>query len=132
MRHNCEYSSQLSCNNSCGGQSWYPFADSLRSAGSQWRRFVALYLHIRLFFVSDRAEGMSEHNSAYWDLPPYFDNSSKREYITTVGQTAHLHCRVRNLGDRAVSSSLLLIENVSILQYFIDATEVIKSFNLMY
>lgn len=55
------------------------------------------------FFVIDRAEGVPEHNSPYWDLPPYFDNSSKREFVTTVGQTAHLNCRVRNLGDRAVS-----------------------------
>lgn len=42
----------------------------------------------------------------YWEQPfsqPYFDNSTRRETTTTVGQTAYLHCRVRNLGDRAVS-----------------------------
>jgi len=42
----------------------------------------------------------------YWETPysqPYFDNSSRREVTATVGQAALLHCRVRNLGDRAVS-----------------------------
>ncbi|KAG7300294.1 hypothetical protein JYU34_015879 [Plutella xylostella] len=34
---------------------------------------------------------------------PYFDNATKREYTAAVGQPAYLHCRVKNLGDRAVS-----------------------------
>ncbi|CAH1153619.1 unnamed protein product [Phaedon cochleariae] len=71
----------------------------------------------------DRAEGVPEHNSPYWDLPPYFDNSTKKEYVTTVGQTAHLHCRVRNLGDRAVSwirKRDLHILTVGILTYTND------------
>ncbi|KAF5302775.1 hypothetical protein FQA39_LY01955 [Lamprigera yunnana] len=41
----------------------------------------------------------------YWEQPfsqPYFDNSTRTE-ITTVGQTANLHCRVRSMGDRAYS-----------------------------
>ena len=33
---------------------------------------------------------------------PYFDNSTKREATAAVGQPAYLHCRVRNLADRAV------------------------------
>lgn len=33
---------------------------------------------------------------------PYFDNATKREYTAAVGQPAYLHCRVRNLADRAV------------------------------
>lgn len=44
--------------------------------------------------------------SSYWDenySQPYFDNSTKRDITVTIGQTAILHCRVRNLGDRAVS-----------------------------
>ncbi|CAH1982895.1 unnamed protein product, partial [Acanthoscelides obtectus] len=76
-----------------------------------------------VFFVPEGAEAVSEHNSAYWDLPPYFDNSSRREYVTTVGQTAHLHCRVRNLGDRAVSwirKRDLHILTVGILTYTND------------
>ncbi|GBP62722.1 hypothetical protein EVAR_56240_1 [Eumeta japonica] len=32
---------------------------------------------------------------------PYFDNSTKREATAAVGQPAYLHCRVRNLADRA-------------------------------
>ena len=49
---------------------------------------------------------MEHHQSSYWEQPfsqPYFDNTTKRETTTTVGQSAYLHCRVRNLGDRAVS-----------------------------
>ncbi|XP_050667289.1 hemicentin-2-like [Leptidea sinapis] len=34
---------------------------------------------------------------------PYFDNSTRREATAAVGQPAYLHCRVRNLADRAVS-----------------------------
>ncbi|XP_026326212.1 zwei Ig domain protein zig-8-like [Hyposmocoma kahamanoa] len=34
---------------------------------------------------------------------PYFDNTTKREYTAAVGQPAYLHCRVKNLADRAVS-----------------------------
>lgn len=53
----------------------------------------------------------SPTSHSYWDqtfTQPYFDNSTKREVTTTVGQSAYLHCRVRNLGDRAVSCCLLL------------------------
>ncbi|KAF9793587.1 hypothetical protein SFRURICE_019645 [Spodoptera frugiperda] len=32
---------------------------------------------------------------------PYFDNATKRDYTAAVGQPAYLHCRVKNLGDRA-------------------------------
>ncbi|XP_044727654.1 limbic system-associated membrane protein-like [Chrysoperla carnea] len=62
----------------------------------------------------------------YWEQPfsqPYFDNSTRRETTTTVGQTAYLHCRVRNLGDRAVSwirKRDLHILTVGILTYTND------------
>jgi len=49
-----------------------------------------------------------DHHTPYWEQPfsqPYFDNSTRRDTSTAVGQTAYLHCRVRNLGDRAVSKS---------------------------
>lgn len=39
---------------------------------------------------------------------PHFDNASKREYMTAVGQPAYLHCRVKNLGDRSVSTKKCL------------------------
>ncbi|CAD0202260.1 unnamed protein product [Chrysodeixis includens] len=34
-------------------------------------------------------------------IQPYFDNATKRDYTAAVGQPAYLHCRVKNLGDRA-------------------------------
>lgn len=37
------------------------------------------------------------------EYEPQFDNSSEREIIAALGTTARMHCRVRNLGDRAVS-----------------------------
>lgn len=46
-------------------------------------------------------------NSIFWDYPyaaqPSFDNTTEREVIASVGQVAYLHCRVYNIGDRAVS-----------------------------
>lgn len=46
------------------------------------------------------------NSQSLWENPyshPYFDNSTRRDMTITVGQTANLHCKVRNLGDRAVS-----------------------------
>ncbi|KAJ8982817.1 hypothetical protein NQ317_010438 [Molorchus minor] len=83
----------------------------------------AFCIRINAFFVADRAEGVTEYSGPYWNLPPYFDNSSRREYVTTVGQTVHLHCRVRNLGDRSVSwirKRDLHILTVGILTYTND------------
>lgn len=69
---------------------------------------------------------VEHHPSSYWEQPfsqPYFDNTTKRETTTTVGQSAYLHCRVRNLGDRAVSwirQRDLHILTVGILTYTND------------
>ncbi|XP_043277386.1 limbic system-associated membrane protein-like [Venturia canescens] len=69
---------------------------------------------------------VEHHQSSYWEQPfsqPYFDNTTKRETTTTVGQSAYLHCRVRNLGDRAVSwirKRDLHILTVGILTYTND------------
>ncbi|XP_045621125.1 protein amalgam isoform X2 [Procambarus clarkii] len=41
-----------------------------------------------------------------WDQPllkPHFDNSTSSRVIGAVGRTAYLHCRVKHLGDRAVT-----------------------------
>ncbi|XP_068212786.1 protein amalgam-like isoform X2 [Palaemon carinicauda] len=41
-----------------------------------------------------------------WDQPllkPYFDNSTRGSVIGAVGRTVFLHCRVKHLGDRAVT-----------------------------
>ncbi|XP_047004893.1 limbic system-associated membrane protein-like [Schistocerca americana] len=67
-----------------------------------------------------------EQHAPYWEQPfsqPYFDNNTRRETTTTVGQSAYLHCRVRNLGDRAVSwirKRDLHILTVGILTYTND------------
>lgn len=64
---------------------------------------------------------VEHHPSSYWEQPfsqPYFDNTTKRDTTTTVGQTAFLHCRVRNLGDRAVSFQL---------PYWLTLVDVIKT-----
>ena len=40
-----------------------------------------------------------------WSTPysqPYFDNTTRKEITTAVGQAALLRCRVRNLADREV------------------------------
>ncbi|XP_055852424.1 V-set and immunoglobulin domain-containing protein 10 isoform X2 [Episyrphus balteatus] len=37
------------------------------------------------------------------NMQPYFENTTQRSIIAAVGRTAKLHCKVRNLGDRAVS-----------------------------
>lgn len=68
-------------------------------------------------FVPGEAASLSEH---YWEQPfsqPYFDNTTRRDVTTTVGQTAHLHCRVRNLGDRAVQVSSFLILYINTTKY---------------
>ncbi|CAO1394815.1 unnamed protein product [Diamesa hyperborea] len=63
---------------------------------------------------------------SYWEAPfslPYFDNVTRRDIIATVGQSALLHCRVKNLGDRAVSwirKRDLHILTVGILTYTND------------
>lgn len=36
-------------------------------------------------------------------MQPSFDNTTEREVVASVGQVAYLHCRVYNIGDRAVS-----------------------------
>ncbi|XP_011501133.1 PREDICTED: uncharacterized protein LOC105364802 [Ceratosolen solmsi marchali] len=68
---------------------------------------------------------VEHHPSSYWEPfnQPYFDNATKRDTTTTVGQSAYLHCKVRNLGDRAVSwirKRDLHILTVGILTYTND------------
>lgn len=58
-----------------------------------------------LFIVIINSSG-GDSPASYWDenyAQPYFDNTTRRDLTITIGQTAMLHCRVRNLGDRAVS-----------------------------
>lgn len=65
-----------------------------------------------LFFTVIVNSSGGDTPSSYWDenySQPYFDNSTKRDITVTIGQTAVLHCRVRNLCDRAVSFNLKFI-----------------------
>ncbi|XP_031763064.2 hemicentin-2-like [Galleria mellonella] len=52
-----------------------------------------------LTFMTDINATVSSENMGQ----PYFDNATKRDYTAAVGQPAYLHCRVKNLADRAVS-----------------------------
>lgn len=64
------------------------------------------------FLSSSVNQSLCGENALYWDTPyahPYFDNTTKRDITATVGQPALLHCRVRNLGDRAVSIYVYII-----------------------
>ncbi|XP_017856450.1 PREDICTED: hemicentin-2 [Drosophila arizonae] len=54
--------------------------------------------HMRHFA---RAEELS--NLIPDEYEPQFDNNTEREIIAALGTTARMHCRVRHLGDRAVS-----------------------------
>ncbi|XP_039298781.1 obscurin-like protein 1 isoform X2 [Nilaparvata lugens] len=69
--------------------------------------------------------GIGEYlEGAHYNHQPYFDNSTHREITTTIGQTAQLPCRVRNLADRAVSwirKRDLHILTVGVLTYTNDA-----------
>ncbi|XP_025262403.1 hemicentin-1 isoform X2 [Camponotus floridanus] len=94
-----------------------------------WLRAVLLitFLSHQTECAAKNGRAVVEHHpSSYWEQPfsqPYFDNTTKRETTTTVGQSAYLHCRVRNLGDRAVSwirQRDLHILTVGILTYTND------------
>ncbi|KAK6644098.1 hypothetical protein RUM43_000364 [Polyplax serrata] len=84
-----------------------------------YSNLVKLYLIVAI-------RGPAIDHAPYWEQPfsqPYFDNSTKRDVVTTVGQSAYLYCRVRNLGDRAVSwirKRDLHILTVGILTYTND------------
>lgn len=73
-------------------------------------------IYDHLFIVIVKSSG-GDTPASYWDenyAQPYFDNTTRRDITVTIGQTALLHCRVRNLGDRAVSSdSSISIQHIS-------------------
>ena len=50
--------------------------------------------------------GVYEHirnRQSISDTYPYFDATSERNVTSFVGQVTHLHCTVRDIGDRTVS-----------------------------
>lgn len=66
---------------------------------------LATYLPIHEFYFTGN-EARGGDTLTYWEATfaqPYFDNATRRDVTATAGQAALLHCRVRNLGDRAVS-----------------------------
>ncbi|XP_049548673.1 hemicentin-1-like [Anopheles darlingi] len=78
------------------------------------------------FIVICFADSLSPEMQMYWEnhmVQPYFDNTTKREVTAIAGQTCQLHCRVKSLGDRAVSwirKRDLHILTVGILTYTND------------
>ncbi|XP_055687906.1 zwei Ig domain protein zig-8-like [Lutzomyia longipalpis] len=56
-----------------------------------------------LVFVALGEGSMMSFEDSVWDSPPYFDDSTVREVTAAAGYPAMLRCRVRNIGDRAVS-----------------------------
>lgn len=53
----------------------------------------------------DDGVGLNGNISTY----PYFEFNVPRNVTTAVGQTAFLHCRVEQLGDKAVSTKCIFI-----------------------
>uniref|UniRef100_A0A182J1H6 Ig-like domain-containing protein n=1 Tax=Anopheles atroparvus TaxID=41427 RepID=A0A182J1H6_ANOAO len=84
---------------------------------------IAAFINFIVFCFADT---LSPEMQIYWEnhlVQPYFDNSSKREVTAIAGQTCQLHCRVKSLGDRAVSwirKRDLHILTVGILTYTND------------
>ncbi|XP_037924649.1 basement membrane-specific heparan sulfate proteoglycan core protein-like isoform X1 [Hermetia illucens] len=73
-----------------------------------WLEYIQLLGLLAITSSSTGTESWVTTNdpSTIWDSPniqPFFENSTNRDLIAAVGRTAQLHCKVRNLGDRAVS-----------------------------
>lgn len=54
-------------------------------------------------FVPGLTQFHDEASSGNVSIFPYFDYNVPRNVTTATGQTAFLHCRVEQLGDKAVS-----------------------------
>ena len=58
-----------------------------------------------LYYISFCFAGVYEHirnRASLSDTYPYFDATSERNVTSFVGQVTHLHCTVRDIGDRTV------------------------------
>uniref|UniRef100_T1JPL2 Ig-like domain-containing protein n=1 Tax=Tetranychus urticae TaxID=32264 RepID=T1JPL2_TETUR len=63
-----------------------------------------LFSYKRIFGATTKIEPPSRPLSS-WDDPtfkPYFDDNNVDNVTTQLGKTAHLHCKIRQLGDRTV------------------------------
>ncbi|KAH8375905.1 hypothetical protein KR200_006838 [Drosophila serrata] len=67
----------------------------------QSRRFSSSRQYFGHLAAAEELSNLIPDN--YEGPDPIFDNSTDREIIAALGTTARLHCRVRHLGDRAVS-----------------------------
>ncbi|XP_023178442.2 hemicentin-2 [Drosophila hydei] len=73
--------------------------------------FVAMLVIMGLTTTFDKHTSRMQHFALAEELSnlipeeyePQFDNNTQREIIAALGTTARMHCRVRHLGDRAVS-----------------------------
>ncbi|TDG43537.1 hypothetical protein AWZ03_010043 [Drosophila navojoa] len=73
--------------------------------------FVAMLVIMGLTTTFDKHTSHMQHFALAEELSnlipdeyePQFDNNTEREIIAALGTTARMHCRVRHLGDRAVS-----------------------------
>lgn len=52
--------------------------------------------------IGDSAPEANSYNTSNSSISPYFDLNVVRNVTTTVGQSAFLHCRVYQLGDKSV------------------------------
>lgn len=85
----------------------------MSAQGEKSLQFFEIY--VAKFSVIVETSG-GDSQGSYWDenySSPYFDNTTRRDITVTIGQTALLHCRVRNLGDRAVSRDFSFISLAS-------------------
>lgn len=81
---------------------------------SYCKSFCGYYLTLTVFcfvsgaVVSNLEDDILNNNISIY---PYFEFNVPRNVTTTVGQTAFLHCRVEQLGDKAVSKTKLIFNS---------------------
>lgn len=64
--------------------------------------------------------GVYEHirnRASLSDTYPYFDATSERNVTSFVGQVTHLHCTVRDIGDRTVSKTKQKMYKYNLILY---------------
>jgi len=64
------------------------------------------------------------------DRGPYFDTSATKNVTSLVGITGHLNCRIKNLGNKTVSSCILPMFT-DVLLYILDYTR-LKDMKVLY
>jgi hypothetical protein len=90
-------------NKTCGGA---PYVYTRRSSRAVTRVITCFPLNVtglpqQVSSGEQTVEALNHGNDSSF---PYFDFNVPRNVTTAVGQTAFLHCRVEQLGDKAVST----------------------------